>query len=76
MDNQERREFAGLSADLRRRPREARIALRVACLGLFTGDLEEPAIERLVRQAIYATGWEGTLTVRVNSEGEYRVYRQ
>ena len=60
MDDQERREFARLSADL----------------GLFTGDLEEPAIERLVRQTIYETGWEGTLTVRANSEGEYRVYRQ
>jgi competence protein ComEC len=30
----------------------------------------------VIRQAIYATGWEGTITVRATSRGEYRVYRQ
>jgi hypothetical protein len=33
------------------------------------------ARDEVIRQAIYATGWEGTLTVRANSKGEYRVYR-
>lgn len=34
------------------------------------------ARDEVIRQAIYATGWEGTITVRANSAGEYRVYRQ
>jgi competence protein ComEC len=29
----------------------------------------------VIRQAVYATGWEGTITVRATSSGEYRVYR-
>ena len=30
----------------------------------------------VIAKAIYATGWEGTVTVRATSRGEYRVYHQ
>jgi hypothetical protein len=34
------------------------------------------AKDEVIRQAIYATGWEGTITVRANAAGEYRGYRR